>query len=346
MPGEKEIINILDAVLPQGRLNRCNESDCEIISLCGQKFLFTTDEFSEEDRFCEQDPRLLGWNIAAGALSDVYACGGTPHYYAHSLTVAKTWDGKFIEEFGRGVADALGESGARFMGGDCGQAQEWRCCVSIIGSCDGEPITRMGARPGDRIYLSGRVGAGNVQAALGMSPFGKRGVPGLPGIRFRLRARESALVKRNASSCIDTSDGVWKSLTIIADLNRCGYAVDSLPYHRAGVLLAKAVAMPAIMLFFAECGEYELLCTIPEKSERDFLREAGEKGLRFFRIGTVTENLRTIADGKNTLEVGDLHIEARGFESTREYLTALTGWIKRQRSRETESLSGGAHHAA
>ena len=30
MPGEKEIIGILDALLPRGRLNRSHESDSEI----------------------------------------------------------------------------------------------------------------------------------------------------------------------------------------------------------------------------------------------------------------------------------------------------------------------------
>jgi thiamine-monophosphate kinase len=346
MPGEKEIIGILDAVLPQGRLNRCNESDCEIIPLCGKKFLFTTDEFSEEDRFFEQNPRLLGWNIAAGAMSDVYACGGTPLYYAHSLTVAKTWDRAFIEAFGRGAADALKESGARFIGGDCGQSHVWRCCVSIIGSCEGEPLTRMGARPGDHIYLSGRVGAGNMQAALGLALPGKLNLPGLPGIRFKLRAKESVLIRRYATSCIDTSDGVWKALTIIADLNKCGYAVDAIPYHRAGALLARAVSMPEILLFFGECGEYELLFTVPERNEKDFLKEAREKGLRFFRLGFVTEAKRTVCEGNNTLETGDLRIEARSFDSAREYLAELTGWVKRHRPQKTEPLRSGGDHAA
>lgn len=331
MPSEKEIIEIMDRLLPQRRLNRCNESDCEIIILGGKRFLYTTDEFSAEDRFCERNPRLLGWNIAAGAISDIYACGGAPIYYAHSLTVAKTWDTAFVEGFGHGVADALRKSGALFIGGDCGQAQAWRCCVSVIGACKGAPITRIGARPGHGIYLSGRIGAGNVQAALDVIPLDELSVSQFSGIRLPLRGRETALIRRYASSCIDTSDGVGKAVSIIADVNGCGYALDALPYHRAGALLAKAASLPQIMLFLGECGEYELLCTVPADRERKFTKEAHENGMRFYRLGIITESGRTAADGKDTIDLSSLKIEARGFDSTPQYLRSLTNWILRQK---------------
>jgi thiamine-monophosphate kinase len=333
MPAEKEIIEIMEKVLPQGRLNRCHESDCEIVLIGGKPYLFTTDEFSAEDRFCDQDPLQLGWNIAAGAISDIYACGGAPMYYAHSLTVASTWDIEFVEGFARGVADVLKKSGALFIGGDCGQAREWRCCVSVIGSCEDAPLTRVGARPGHVIYLSGRIGAGNVQAAMNLIPSGKLRIPGLSGIRFSLRGKEAGLIRRYASSCIDTSDGVWKAISIIADINGCGYAIDTLPYHRAGALLAKAVSLPRIMLFLGECGEYELLFTAPPDYENQLLKEAKENGMRIFRLGSITKYGRTAADGGDTIDLSSLKIEARDFDSARQYVKALADWILQNKAR-------------
>jgi thiamine-monophosphate kinase len=328
MPGEREIIAIINRFLPNGRLNRCHEADCEIIALDGKTYLFTTDEFSSEDRFCENDPRLLGWNIAAGALSDVYACGGTPRYYAQALTVASSWNGHFIEHFAKGVADALKKSGAGSIGGDCGRAEAWRCCVSIIAACDGAPLTRMGARPGDHIYLSGRIGGGNVQAALGLAPLGKLRIP---GIRFRLRNKESRFIKHLAACCIDTSDGVFKALSIIADLNGCGYSIDALPYHRAGSLIARAASLPTLLLFLAECGEYELLCTVPDKRDVEFNQQARTHGLRFFHLGRITAQGRTVLQDGHTLDVGTLRIEARDFPDAKSYLEALIAWIAAQR---------------
>ncbi len=343
MPSEKEIIEIMDRMLPQGRLNRCNESDCEIINLGGKTYLYTTDEFSAEDRFYESDPRLLGWNVAAGAISDIYACGGSPVYYAHSLTVPKTWDKAYVEGFAGGVAEALGKSQALFIGGDCGQAQTWRCCASVIGLCKGAPLTRVGARPGDGIYLSGRIGAGNMQAALNLMPLGQFSISRLSGLRFPLRDKESGLIQRYASSCIDTSDGVWKAMACLADINACGYALEYLPYHRAGVLLAKAVSLPPIMLFLGECGEYELLCTVPADSEREFCREAKANGMRFYRLGVVTDNRRTAVDGRDRIDLGSLKLEARSFDNPRRYLKALTDWILQQKARNSsEDVDHGA----
>jgi thiamine-monophosphate kinase len=343
MLAEKDIIGIMDRILPQGRRNRCNESDCEIINLGGKEYLYTTDEFSEEDRFCERDPRLLGWNIAAGALSDIYACGGSPAYYAHSLTVSPTWDRMYVEGFAGGVADALRKSGARFIGGDSGRAREWRCCASVIGLCNDAPLTRVGARPGDGIYLSGRIGAGNMQAALGMIPADKFSLARLSGLRFPIRDKESGLMRRYASSCIDTSDGVWKAISCLTDINACGYALDRLPYHRAGAFLSKIVSLPAIALFLGECGEYELLFTVPADREREFGREANANGMRFYRLGIITENCRTAVDGKDTIDLRSLKIEARSFDSARAYLKALTDWILQQKKwKASEDIDCGA----
>jgi thiamine-monophosphate kinase len=328
MPGEHEIIAIMNRFLPDGRLNRCHESDCEIITLDGKSYLFTTDEFSAEDRFCENDPRLLGWNIAAGALSDVYACSGTPLYYAHALTVASRWEGQYIGQFAKGVADALKESGARSIGGDCGRAEEWRCCVSIIAGCNGTPLTRMGARSGDHIYLSGRIGGGNIQAALGLAPLGKLRIP---GVRFRLRMTESQFIKHYATCCIDTSDGVFKSLSIIADLNSCGYDLDALPYHRAGNLMARGASLPPLLLFLAECGEYELLFTVPHEGNVEFNQQARMRGLRFFPLGRITAQGRTVMQGGHTLDLSTLRIEARDFSDAKSYLEALIAWLETQR---------------
>ncbi|MBN2036331.1 MAG: thiamine-monophosphate kinase [Chitinispirillaceae bacterium] len=329
MPGEYEIINQLCSLLPQGRDNTAHESDCEIIRLGGEQYLFTTDEFSGEDRFIEKNGSLLGWNVAAGALSDIYACGGTPLYYAHALTIGASWDMPFIRQFGRGVAAALTASGAKSIGGDCGSADAWRCTATVIGACEGRPLTRKGARPGHGIYLTGRIGRGNMQAALSLMPFQKLPMPDLSGIKFPLRMKESALIKRYASSCIDTSDGVFRALSIIADLNGCGYAIKHLPFDRAAALLAQAAFLPRIMLFFGECGEYELLCTVPPECERRFLSKARAQRLHLHRIGTITEQGRQATEGTTTLDLSTLDLEARRFPDTRAYVRALSAWVKK-----------------
>jgi thiamine-monophosphate kinase len=328
---ERTICEVLGAMLPQGRLNRTFESDAEIIELAGQRCLFTTDEFSAEDLFREDDPYGVGWNVAAGAISDILACGGVPVYYAHALTVDERWDLKYLRQFGRGVRAVLEATGARFIGGDCGRAAQWRCTASVIGRCEHPPVLRRGAAPGQPVYLSGNIGAGNLEAALRL--FAGRGGGGVrprPGRnRFALRLRESAIIRRYASACIDTSDGVASALDTLADLNGCGYAVADLPYLRRSVRFAAQTGLPKTLLFLGGCGEYELLFTVKAGAEAGLLADAKRCGCTFHRLGVMTSGRRVLREDGRELDLGPLRLEARDHETPQKYLEFLLQWLRK-----------------
>ena len=319
---EKQICQLLSSLLPRGRVNDCFQSDSEIFLLSGTPYLFSTDEFCAEDLFREADPFLLGWNIAAGAISDIYACGGKPLFYAHALTVSETWKAEFVESFGRGVAAVLQNTGTGFIGGDCGRSPLWRCTASVIGSCDGPPILRCGARPGDLIYVTGPLGAGNLEAALRLCG---GGVPQVERFvaQFPLRCKESALVRKFASACMDTSDGLWASLNTLAELNRCGYAVADIPCVPDATAICATVGISPLLLLFGECGEYELLFTVHPEHRRVLEAEAGAAGCSLFRLGEMTTSGRSLQEGNNTLNLNDLRIEARDYDSPYSYLATL-----------------------
>jgi thiamine-monophosphate kinase len=329
MISEKAICELLSALLPQGRLNGCFESDAEIIHMTGGQCLFTTDEFSAEDLFRENEPYLLGWNIAAGAISDILACGGVPLYYAHALTVDPRWDAEYLSQFGCGVRDVLIATGAQFIGGDCGRSELWRCTVSVIGSCEGRPILRRGAAPGDAIYLSGSIGAGNREAALKLQadPNVQRTDP--TKTQFPLRLQESAIMRKYASACIDTSDGVWAALNTLADLNGCGYVVADLPYFAPAVQLCQHVSLPKTLLFLGESGEYELLFTLRPEQEPLFLAEAQTSSGHFHRLGHITSSERTLREDGQVIDLSSLQIQARDYENPQRYVAALIRWLER-----------------
>ncbi len=337
---EKDICELFSSMLPSGRANNCFESDAEIIHLNGQpNCLFTTDEFSAEDLFRDNDPYLLGWNIAAGAISDILACGGLPRYYAHALTVDPRWDADYLRAFAKGVGDVLKATGALFIGGDCGRSEVWRCTVSVIGSCEGVPIRRCGARPGDLIYLSGEVGAGNLEAALRLYQGCYSKISKSTGVQFPVRLRESALMRDFACCCIDTSDGVCAALNALADLNTCGYAVANLPYLGRGLDFCRGASLPATLLFLAECGEYELLFTIRPDREEQFLNEARKLGCPFHRLGTITATGRQLRENGRTLDLQSWRGQARDFASLEQYLEALGRWLGREQVPHAENRS-------
>jgi len=322
MISEREICQSLSAILPRGRVNDCFESDSEIFVLNGTPCLFSTDEFCAEDLFQEEDPFLLGWNIAAGAISDIFACGGKPLFYAHSLTVNEAWTAGFVKEFGRGVAAVLTATGTGFIGGDCGRSPLWRCTVSVIGSCEGKPVLRRGARPGDLVYVTGPLGAGNLGAALRLSGVQSHQT-GQFALQLPLRDKESTLVRRFASACMDTSDGLWTSLNTLAGLNECGYAVEEIPLVPASVSFCTRMGIPPLLLLFGECGEYELVFTIRPERQRELEEEAGRVGCSLYHLGRMTGGGRSLREGDNTLNLNGLNLQARDFESPQAYLTAL-----------------------
>jgi thiamine-monophosphate kinase len=327
---EKTICEVLSSMLPSGRLNHCFESDAEVISLNGKaNCLFTTDEFSAEDLFGESDPRLLGWNVAAGAISDILACGGTPLFYAHALTVDSRWDENYLRGFGAGVREVLEATGARFIGGDCGRSEFWRCTGSVIGACEGTPISRRGAAPGDAIYLSGHVGAGNLGAALRLFQHSISPVAEPFAFRLPLRQAESVLLRRYASCCMDTSDGVCSALQTIADLNGCGYSISDLPYLPTALQFCHEASIPVQSLFLGECGEYELLCTVRPDREEFFMGDAQRAGCAFHRLGIITESGRVLEGPGRAVDLTSWRFQARDFESPAKYVKAMVQWLGR-----------------
>lgn len=330
---EREIIELINEVIPsdKNRETACFESDAERLVFDGTKILISTDEFSREDKLSESDPYALGWNIAAGAVSDILATGGIPLYYSHALTVSHSWDRNYIRQLSKGIADVLNEYQMTFAGGDLGMDTHFRCTATVLGKPSLRNISRKGSKSGDRIYLSGKVGAGNFNAALSMFGEEKKLAPlvAKAASRFHLRSKESLLVQRYATSCIDTSDGVFNALTTLSDLNHTGYIVDSIPYIRKGIFAAKLLSLPHELLFLGECGEYELLMTVSPDDEQEFLRECAEQKCCFYRIGEMTNSAdeKVLIHKKKNVDLGGFDVRARDFEDSKTYLKALTDWI-------------------
>jgi thiamine-monophosphate kinase len=107
-------------------------------------------------------------------------------------------------------------------------------------------VTRKGALPGDLLYVSGPVGAGNFEAAsqfFAQNPeLGK--LFDNHRVEFPLRIAESKLISRYASACIDTSDGLLNALMILSDINAAGFTVTSIPYYPPGVTLTHLLGLP------------------------------------------------------------------------------------------------------
>lgn len=333
MNRERDLIKMVSSVMPKSphQLNKLFESDAEIIEFGGSRMLFSIDEFSQEDMMREHDPFTLGWNFAVGAISDILAAGGRPLFYAHSMIIDKNWHEDYIKTFSEGVASVLEKFQVSFMGGDFGKSSVWRYTAAVIGILDGKPLMRSGASVGDGIFLSGKIGAGNIEAFLKIYAEKKEAgkLTRLIKNRFSLRLGEAELIRKYAKACMDTSDGVFNALNTIAEMSSTGYQVRDLPYLKTGAVAARIFKIPKTLLFLGECGEYELIFTVGAQDEEEFWQEAQGKGWEFYKIGSITEKgSRVLCEDHRRIDLSRLNIRARDFDDIKDYIKRLVNFME------------------
>lgn len=333
MINEIDIINKINHIFPShdSRINKPFESDAELLKIGDILLAFNIDEYSREDLFRENNPFILGSNLTVGALSDILAVGGDPLYFAHSMTICESWSEKYILDFCRGVNSVLNLTGCVFTGGDFGKSDSWRYTASVIGKIENTPLMRKGASATEILYLSGEVGRGNCEAMLSLQTDN----PKFEKYRhdycnnFILRYKESTLIREYATSCIDTSDGLYKSLNSIAEINNCGYKIHDIPYHEFAHKIISIAGFPSIMLFLGESGEYELLFTIKAAREKAFLEESAKQGHSFYRIGELTrDKKRVVKTETGDLDFSEFTIHARDFEDINHYIHSILQWLQ------------------
>lgn len=132
--------------------------DCAIFRpKTGEELLFTTDQMIESVHFTRaQKASDIGERALARSLSDVAAMGGEPKFCLVALAAS---DPKWIEEFYRGLMRLAKRTGITLAGGDLARNRKFHCDVMVCGSTPrGKALRRDGARVGDAIFVSGRLG--------------------------------------------------------------------------------------------------------------------------------------------------------------------------------------------
>ncbi len=199
----------------------------------GERILLTTDCLVEgvhfERRFLP--PRFLGRKAVAVNVSDIAAMGGTPLAMLLSLAVPSDTDVAGLRGLVQGCDERAGELGMSLVGGNLALCPGGIVVdVTVVGATRSRrALRRSGGRPGQGLYVSGRLGA----AATGLELL-RRGVVIAPSggliIPEALRLGPMALAedcirahidpeprvelgqvlnrRRLATSCIDVSDGL------------------------------------------------------------------------------------------------------------------------------------------
>lgn len=250
------------------------------------------------------------------SLSDLAAMGAEPVGTLVNLGLAK---GQNRESFVLALADALREAMRRYhftvLGGDVICAPALTISVTMLGRLvAARALLRSGATVMDAVYLSGSVGAASLGLRLLESARRrKRPKPGeraenypasvkrLTNPRPRLKLGRLLAEKGLATSCIDLSDSLSKSLLLIAEASVVGMRLVFHPrwlhsevrrFHKGRTL--RQLAQTAL----AAEEDLELLFTVP-RSKEGKLKELTPRGL--IRLGVVTAasgGVRVEVDGE------------------------------------------------
>ena len=286
--------------------------DCAVLPKSDQADLLITADMLVEDvdfRLGWTTPEFLGHKALAVSLSDIAAMGGRPTFAMLSIGVPeRLWNGEFLDTFYTGWHCLAREFGVELVGGDVSRVPDKLVIDSIVlGEAGrGRAIPRSGAKPGDKIYVSGRLGgaAGGLFLLESGNRHGQELNPveqGLINRQLRPRPRldiSHAIAKVGASAMIDLSDGLSSDLAHICESSGVGARIffDRLPIDDR---LAPVFDSDDRRLHFALDGgeDFELLFTL----DAEKILPAGSGDLTC--IGEITANvekMELIRDGQTS----------------------------------------------
>jgi thiamine-monophosphate kinase len=245
--------------------------DCACIRIPQNHEVLVTTDFSLEDVHFRRDlqpAKSIGHRCLLRGLSDIAAMGGEPRAIFLSLAIPPRTPQRWINEFFNGLLDLAKEFKTLLAGGDTSQSPTGKILADIVvlGSVPkGKELLRSGARPGDRIFVTGSLG-GHAATLKVLLQSRKNKIAGCDLEEYfypevRLEVGRILREKRLATSMVDISDGLSTDLNHICAESAVGAEIDAeaIPLARIG----KFGEEVDIEMALHGGEDYELLFTAP-----------------------------------------------------------------------------------
>jgi thiamine-monophosphate kinase len=273
--------------------------DAAILKALGDDIVVTTDAIVEGVHFLAHDPPdTIARKALRVNLSDLAAKGATPAGFVLTLAL-RAADDAWLAPFARGLGEDAGLFGCPLLGGDTVSTPgPLMISITAFGRVSqGKMVRRNGAKPGDRIVVTGAIG----DAALGLDILkggamavalaGDAAAKAMLVDRYRVPQPRNALalaVRDHADAAMDVSDGLAGDLAKLCAASCVSAVIDaeSIPLSAAvRGLLSRGVTGIAALVSGGD--DYEILCAIPENRFEGFARDAGVAGVAVTSIGMV-----------------------------------------------------------
>lgn len=250
---ESELLRIIRPFLPEPSRDVLAGigDDCAVIRMPrrgSSLHLLKTDAVIEGVHYASGTPLTqVGWKALCRPLSDIAAMGGIPGKALITVAAPSAWSRGDWKNLYRGIGKAARAFGVDVVGGESVRSPGAAfLSVTLTGEVSRRNLRlRNGARPGDLICVTGKLG--------GSLASGRH-------LKFRPRLREGLWLgnQSGVTAMMDLSDGLGSDLPKLAEASACSFRVaeGSLPLHR------NCTAKQGM----SDGEDYELLVTVKPKS--------------------------------------------------------------------------------
>jgi thiamine-monophosphate kinase len=239
--------------------------DAAVVAAGGGQLVLTTDALVEGTHFLRSlsAPRDLGYKAIVVSVSDIAAMAASPRFALCALTLSDGVETGWVMELFGGMREACDEYAVWLVGGNLARGPEVTIATTLTGEVvPGRAVSRSGARIGDRLVVTGELGASSAGLRIARSGSPPRGEAELAAVRKLERptarvGEASVLAGHGATAMIDLSDGLGLDLSRLCAASGVGASVvvEAVPVATA------ATAEDA----FGGGEDYELLATLPDE---------------------------------------------------------------------------------
>lgn len=211
---QKSMLGARDLILGPG-------DDAAVLAPSHKARVVCVDTLNENIHFPQNAAAAdVGYKSLAVNLSDIAAMGATPQFALLALSIPNS-DEKWLSEFARGFFELADQYKVLLIGGDLTRGP-LSVSVTLIGEVGANYLTRSGAKVGDKIYVTGKLGG----SGLALQSI-KKNQPLDAYLHQRFyrpqpRIEQGLQLAKVATSCIDISDGLLGDLSHILRQSKVG----------------------------------------------------------------------------------------------------------------------------
>ncbi len=246
--------------------------------------------------FPDDPPASIARKALRVNLSDLAAKGADPLGFTLALALPPDWTAAWLGAFARGLGEDAAAYGCPLLGGDTVKAVgPLTLSITAFGAVPaGRMVPRTGARPGDRLYVSGTIGDAALGLQLRLAGAAAPARAGAPARPLPPPAAPPRAARGAAPACVGRHGRVGRPRRRPrqddARLGHLGRRSTSRPCRcPAAARLAVAGRPEAFDAAVTGGDDYEILASVPEREAAAFEAAAAAAGVPVAAIGRVSE---------------------------------------------------------